>query len=113
MDVDNYPNLIKDINLAYNNPKSFFNKSLENWDNFSNNKKSKRFWWIYWIIAIGMVSVPSSNVSEDQKGFFGVLILFLFSIYPLWQRIKNLRQGKSKVDDFKKTEEYQKVLKDF
>ena len=103
----------KKLVLAHNNPKSFFNKSLENSSEFSKNKKSNKFWWIYWIIAITMASFPSQNVSRENQGGVGVLILLLFSIYPIWQKIKNSRQGKSKVNDFKKTKEYQKALKDF
>ena len=114
LDVDNYPNLIKDINLAYNNPKSFFNKSLENSSDFSNNKKGKFFWWIYWFVGFLILASLAGQVSgDDNKTAVSILVFFVLLIYPIYQRFKNFFQGKSKVDDFKKTEEYQKVLKDF
>jgi len=114
LDVDSYPNLVKDINLAYNNPKSFFNKSLENSSDFSNNKKGKIFWWIYWFVGFIILASLVGQVSgEDNKTAVSVLVFFVLLIYPIYQRFKNFFKGKSKVNDFKKTEEYQKALKDF
>ena len=55
----------------------------------------------------------TSDVSEDSKGGIGFGILLLFSIYPLWQRFKLLSQGKSKVNDFKNSKEYNLALKNF
>lgn len=113
LNENDYPDIKKDINLAYNNPKSFFNKSLDDWEKFSTLKKGKIFWWAYWIVAILVTGSLTSNVSEDSKGGIGFGILLLFSIYPLWQRVKLLLQGKSKVNDFKNSKDYNLALKNF
>jgi|TARA_B110000971_G_scaffold59054_1_gene60246 hypothetical protein len=102
----------KNLVKAYNNPKSFFTKSLENSSEFSKNKKSNKFWWIYWIVGlIFLGSIVPDDLSENEESFYGFLLLILISIYPIYQKIKNRTQGKSIIYDFKKSEEYKKILK--
>ena len=112
LNESDYPDVRKDLNLAYNNPKSFFDKSLDDWEKFSTIKKGKLFWWIYWIIAILISASFSSTAKPDQASLF-VFTLFLFSFYPLWQRIKLLLQGKSRVNDFRNSKEYNLAIKNF
>lgn len=112
LNESDYPDVRKDLNLAYNNPKSFFDKSLDDWEKFSTLKKGKLFWWIYWIIAI-LISASISSIAKPNQGPLFVFTLFLFSIYPFWQRIKLLLQGKARVNDFRNSKEYNLAIKNF
>ena len=113
LNEDDHPDIKKNINLAYNNPKSFFNKSLDNYGKFSTSKKGKTFWWVYWIVAFLVAIAGTGDVSEENQGPFFLLKLLLFFPYPLWQRFKNLKQGKSRVNDFKNSKDYNLALKNF
>ena len=112
LNESDYPDVRKDLNLAYNNPKSFFDKSLDDWEKFSTLKKGKLFWWIYWIIAT-LISASFSSIAEPNQAPLFVFTLFLFSIYPFWQRIKLLLQGKARVNDFRNSKEYNLAIKNF
>ena len=112
LNESDYPDVRKDLNLAYNNPKSFFDKSLDDWEKFSTLKKGKLFWWIYWIIAT-LISASFSSIAKPNQAPLFVFTLFLFSIYPFWQRIKLLLQGKARVNDFRNSKEYNLAIKNF
>ena len=112
LNESDYPDVRKDLNLAYNNPKSFFDKSLDDWEKFSTLKKGKLFWWIYWIIAT-LISASFSSIAEPNQAPLFVFTLFLFSMYPFWQRIKLLLQGKARVNDFRNSKEYNLAIKNF
>ena len=108
LNESDYPDIRKNLNLACNNPKSFFNKSLENYGTFSTLKKGSKFWWKYWLSVWGAIIVMGSIEPS-----LGSIILILSVIYPLRQKIKASSKSESIIESFKKSKEYNKALKNF
>jgi len=55
--------------------------------------------------------VGTEDLSEEEKNFHILVVFILISIYPIYQKIKNRTQGESIINDFKKSKEYKKILK--
>ena len=108
LNESDYPDIRKNLNLACNNPKSFFNKSLENYGTFSTLKKGSKFWWKYWLSVWGAIIVMGSIEPSLAS-----IILILSVIYPLRQKIKASSKSESIIESFKKSKEYNKALKNF
>ena len=108
LNESDYPDIRKNLNLACNNPKSFFNKSLENCGTFSTLKKGSKFWWKYWLSVWGAIIVMGSIEPSLAS-----IILILSVIYPLRQKIKASSKSESIIESFKKSKEYNKALKNF
>ena len=108
LNESDYPEIRKYLNLACNNPKSFFQKSLENYGTFSTLKKGSKFWWKYWLSVWGAIIVMGSIEPS-----LGSIILILSVIYPLRQKIKASSKSESIIESFKKSKEYNKALKNF
>lgn len=120
LNKDLNPDLKQHLNLAYNNPKSFFQKTLkENLVNFSTRKKrGKLFWIIYWFfLSIGIFA--GIGASADTKFLFILpeplfwLFIVLLLIYPIYSRIKFKKSSKSNLTEIMKTKEYETMLKKF
>jgi hypothetical protein len=118
LNESDYPEIRKNLNLACNNPKSFFQKSLENYGTFSTLKKGSKFWWKYWLsvfgVLIGITTIFAPFASSDS--IFQALpsiIIILSVIYPLRQKIKASSKSESIIESFKKSKEYNKALKNF
>ena len=108
LNESDYPEIRKYLNLACNNPKSFFQKSLENYGTFSTLKKGSKFWWKYWLSVWGAIIVMGSIEPSLAS-----IILILSVIYPLRQKIKASSKSESIIESFKKSKEYNKALKNF
>ena len=108
LNESDYPDIRKNLNLACNNPKSFFNKSLENYGTFSTLKKGSKFWWKYWLSVWGAIIVMG-----QIEPSLSPIILILSVIYPLRQKIKASSKSESIIESFKKSKEYNKALKNF
>ncbi len=108
LNESDYPDIRKNLNLACNNPKSFFNKSLENYGTFSTLKKGSKFWWKYWLSVLGAIIVMGSIEPSLSP-----IILILSVIYPLRQKIKASSKSESIIESFIKSKEYNKALKNF
>ena len=108
LNESDYPEIRKYLNLACNNPKSFFQKSLENYGTFSTLKKGSKFWWKYWLSVWGAIIVMGSIEPSLAS-----IILILSVIYPLRQKIKASSKSESIIESFKKSTEYNKALKNF
>ena len=117
LNESDYPDIRKNLNLACNNPKSFFNKSLENYGTFSTLKKGSKFWWKYWLSVFGVlvvISMAFEGASPDSVlQTLPPIILILSVIYPLRQKIKASSKSESIIESFKKSKEYNKALKNF
>ena len=108
LNESDYPDIRKNLNLACNNPKSFFNKSLENYGTFSTLKKGSKFWWKYWLSVWGAIILMGSIEPS-----LSAIILILSVIYPLRQKIKASSKSESIIENFKKSKEYNQALKNF
>ena len=98
------------IGQAFNNPKEFFNKSL---DSRSFDKpilfyQPKTFHWlIYWFFGLGY---PLANADDPSKSIMMVNILLLVIVLPFIFKLISKRVTISKIKKFKESDNYKIIL---
>lgn len=101
------------IGQAFNNPKEFFNKSL---DSRSFDKpilfyQPKTYHWlVYWFFGLGY---PLANVDDPSKSTMMVNILLLVIFLPFIFKLISKRVTISKIKKFKESDNYKIILSSF
>ena len=117
LDTENYEHLRRDINLAFNDPVTFFNESLNDFkENFNLHEKKELFlnkylapisFFVFGIIGI----VAMVNwLSDDIIAVFFILSFVAPALIFFVFNKKNKNENNSFISSFKNSEEYIKAI---
>lgn len=117
LDTENYEHLRRDINLAFNDPVTFFNESLNDFkENFNLHEKKELFLNKYlapisfFVFGIIGIVAMANGLSDDIITVFFILSFVAPALIFFVFNKKNKNENNSFISSFKNSEEYIKAI---